>query len=108
MDGESLGAQIAASSLNGSHLGVLTIAKSRSKSMGPTPIPVSGAFTESLGPPVREDTLAQIERWLEVPMLMLGGVWLPLLVIKLIWGLKPMLELLGIAIWLIFIADFVI
>ena len=41
-------------------------------------------------------------------MLMLGGVLLPLLVIKLIWGLKPMLELLGIAIWLIFIADFVI
>ena len=58
MDGESFCAQIAARSLNGSHLGVLTIAKSGSKGMGPTPIPVSGAFTESLGPPVREDTLA--------------------------------------------------
>ena len=48
----------------------------------------------------------RIERWLETPMLVLGGVWLALLVMELTRGLTPFLERLGTAIWIVFIADF--
>jgi len=44
--------------------------------------------------------LQQLEDWLEMPMLVL--TWLALLVIELIWGLT-LLEVAGIAIWIIFI-----
>lgn len=37
---------------------------------------------------------------------MLGFVWLILLVVELVAGLNPLLEVLGTAIWVIFIADF--
>jgi voltage-gated potassium channel len=48
----------------------------------------------------------RLERWLETPMLVLGGVWLALLLVELTRGLTPFLERLGTAIWMIFIADF--
>lgn len=54
----------------------------------------------------RKSLIAQIENWLETPMLILGFVWLALLVYELIWTLSPMLEWLGTAIWIIFIVDF--
>lgn len=50
----------------------------------------------------------RIERWLETPMLVLGGVWLVLLLVELTRGLTLFLERLGTAIWMIFIADFVL
>lgn len=52
--------------------------------------------------------LRRIEATLEIPMIVLGLVWLALLIVDLGWGLSPALEFLGLAIWIIFIADFVI
>jgi voltage-gated potassium channel len=50
--------------------------------------------------------LLRIQRWLEVPMLVLGAVWLGLLVMELTRGLSPFAEHVGTAIWIVFIADF--
>jgi voltage-gated potassium channel len=50
--------------------------------------------------------LQQLEDWLEMPMLVLGFVWLALLIIEFIWGLSPLLETAGTVIWIIFIVDF--
>jgi voltage-gated potassium channel len=54
----------------------------------------------------RRDLVAQLEDWLEKPMLVLGFVWLVLLVIELTGNLSPALELLGSVIWIVFILDF--
>ena len=54
----------------------------------------------------RNALLARIEGWLEIPMLVLGAVWLGLLVVELVWGLTPLLEVLGTVIWIVFIVDF--
>ena len=56
----------------------------------------------------REGLVQQLEDWLEMPLLVLGFVWLALLVYELIWNLTPALELLGTVIWIIFILDFVV
>jgi voltage-gated potassium channel len=56
----------------------------------------------------RISLVQQIEDWLETPMLVLGFVWLVLLVIELMGNLSPALELLGTAIWIVFILDFVL
>ena len=52
--------------------------------------------------------LFRIERLLEGPMVLLGFAWLILLVIELIWALSPALEAMSMAIWIIFILDFVL
>jgi voltage-gated potassium channel len=54
----------------------------------------------------RWETLHQLEGWLEKPMLALGFVWLALLVLEFTRGLSRAFELLGTAIWIVFIADF--
>ena len=54
----------------------------------------------------RRSLLAEIEDWLETPLLVLSFVWLALLVYELIWNLSPALELAGTVIWIVFIADF--
>lgn len=51
-------------------------------------------------------TLAQLEEWLERPMLVLGFVWLGLLVLEFTRGLSPARELLGTVIWVVFVAEF--
>jgi voltage-gated potassium channel len=56
----------------------------------------------------RRRLLASIERLLEGPMIFLGFVWLVLLIVELIWGLNRPLEYLSLAIWVIFIIDFII
>ncbi|MEO5946154.1 MAG: ion transporter [Chitinophagaceae bacterium] len=56
----------------------------------------------------RNELLKSVEKLLEGPMIFLGFVWLILLIVELIWGLRPMLEYLSITIWIIFIIDFVI
>lgn len=56
----------------------------------------------------RREVLQQLEDWLEMPMLVLGFVWLALFVIELIWGLSPLLEVIGTVIWVIFILDFTV
>ncbi|SFQ57970.1 ion transporter [Hymenobacter arizonensis] len=56
----------------------------------------------------RYELLHQITEWVETPMLVLGFAWLLLLGIELIRGLTPALEMLGTAIWIIFILDFLL
>ena len=52
--------------------------------------------------------LAQVEEWLEIPVLILGFFWLILLVIELLWGLSPFMENLFYLTWGIFVIDFTI
>ena len=54
----------------------------------------------------RKTLVARLEDWLEMPMLVLGFVWLALLVVELTGNLSPALELVGTVIWIIFILDF--
>lgn len=50
----------------------------------------------------------RLERWLEVPMVALGAVWLVLLVVEFTTGLSPFLERVATVVWVIFIADFLL
>lgn len=54
----------------------------------------------------RKKLLVSFGKLLEGPMAFLGFVWLVLLIIELVWGLKPILEYLTLTIWIIFIIDF--
>lgn len=54
----------------------------------------------------RTELLRQLERGLETPMVVLGFVWLALLTWELLHGLSPMLEVVGLAIWTLFILHF--
>ncbi|WP_242920052.1 potassium channel family protein [Pontibacter liquoris] len=54
----------------------------------------------------RSKLLNRIERALEGPMVVLGFIWLVLLVVELIWGLTPLLQVCSTIIWIIFILDF--
>lgn len=56
----------------------------------------------------RREILQQLEDWLDLPMLVLGFIWLVLFLIELIWGLNPLLETVGIVIWILFILNFVL
>ncbi len=60
----------------------------------------------------RRELLEQLERWLEVPMLVLGFAWLVLLGVELLWESawrqNPILDVLSTAIWIVFIVDFVV
>ncbi|MEO8287057.1 MAG: ion transporter [Chloroflexota bacterium] len=56
----------------------------------------------------RLEVLKQLERWLEVPMLVLGFIWLVLLVVEVVWGLGRFLQTVSNVIWVIFIADFLL
>lgn len=55
----------------------------------------------------RFEVLRQLEDWMEVPLLVLGFVWLALLVVELTYGLTPPLEMASTVIWIVFIVDFV-
>ncbi|MEA5503184.1 ion transporter [Halotia wernerae UHCC 0503] len=52
------------------------------------------------------EILQQLEDWLEIPMLVLAFTWLALFIIELIWTLNPLLEIVSITIWIVFIIDF--
>lgn len=56
----------------------------------------------------RREILEQLEDWLEMPMLVLGFVWLALFLIEVIWGLSPLLEVVGWVIWSLFVLNFVV
>ena len=56
----------------------------------------------------RRELLEQLEEWLEVPMLVLGFVWLALLIVEFIWGANRWLDALSTTIWIIFIVDFTV
>lgn len=56
----------------------------------------------------RDSLLRRITNFLEGPMIFLGFVWLVLLIVELIFGLTPAMQMLSVTIWIIFIIDFVI
>lgn len=56
----------------------------------------------------RYELLDRLQEALEAPLIILGFTWLVLLVVELIWGLNPVLQLFSTIIWVIFILDFVI
>jgi len=56
----------------------------------------------------RQALLEQFQDWLEIPMLVLAFAWLALFVVEVIWGLNPLLEILGYIIWALFAVEFVV
>jgi len=54
----------------------------------------------------RNEVLQQWDDWLEMPMLVLSFAWLGLFIVEIVWGLNPLLEAIGITIWISFIIDF--
>jgi voltage-gated potassium channel len=56
----------------------------------------------------RRKLLTRIEDLFEGPLIILGFVWLILLVIELVFESNPLLERIGIVIWVIFIIDFLL
>lgn len=54
----------------------------------------------------RYELLKQFEAWLELPVLLLGFVWLVLLVIELLGELSHALQTVVYFIWIVFIIDF--
>lgn len=54
----------------------------------------------------RWEILERLERWLEMPMIVLSFVWLALVVVDLTYGLSPILVDASDAIWVSFILDF--
>src|SRR5690606_39087261 len=52
--------------------------------------------------------LELLQDWLEVPMLVLAFIWLALFVIEVIWGLSPLVDILGYVIWAVFLLQFVV
>jgi voltage-gated potassium channel len=56
----------------------------------------------------REDALAELSRWLDPVMVVLGFVWLVLLILEIIRGLNDFLFIVGNIIWVIFILDFIL
>ena len=53
-------------------------------------------------------TLKQLDDWLRTPMLLLSLAWLVIVVIELTMGSTALLVTLGTAIWIVFIAEFVV
>lgn len=52
--------------------------------------------------------LRQIEDVLELPMIVLGFIWLLLLIVELLHGLAPAWEILATIVWVAFVLDFLI
>lgn len=56
----------------------------------------------------RNQLLKRFESIFEVPMVILGFVWLALLIIELVYKTSPVLETFGLIIWAVFILDFLV
>ncbi|WP_162051834.1 potassium channel family protein [Pontibacter pamirensis] len=56
----------------------------------------------------RNELLNRLQDALELPMVVLGFIWLVLLVVEFIWGLSPVLQLISTVIWILFILDFIL
>ena len=63
-------------------------------------------MSDSVGKRDRRAIELRIERWLEMPMLVLGVVWLVLLIVELTRGISPALDTASNAIWIVFIVEF--
>lgn len=56
----------------------------------------------------RNKLLSRIESLFEGPMIILGFLWLILLIIELVYKTSPLMETIGVIIWIIFSADFIL
>lgn len=56
----------------------------------------------------RYELLNRLQDTLEIPLIVLGFIWLLLLVVEFIWGLNYYLQLISLVIWIIFILDFIV
>ncbi len=56
----------------------------------------------------RWETLRELDEWLRTPMLVLSVVWLALVVAELLGVSNTLMEVFGTAIWVIFIAEFLL
>lgn len=56
----------------------------------------------------RKQLLKNFENFFEVPLIVLGFIWLSLVIVELVYKTSPALETIGVVIWIIFIVDFVI
>lgn len=54
----------------------------------------------------RWKTLEQLDEWLRTPMLALAVAWLGIVLWELLWGGNRALEIFGLAIWIVFLAEF--
>lgn len=52
--------------------------------------------------------LAELQRWLAGPMVVLAFAWLALFVTEIVWGLTPFLRALGWLVWGLFLLDFLV
>ncbi|HYQ90987.1 MAG TPA: potassium channel family protein [Candidatus Competibacteraceae bacterium] len=71
-------------------------------------MPITDTPTRQALTQARLELLKQLDHGLEMPMVVLGFVWLVLLIVELIWGLDPFLDKAGLVIWVIFLIDFAI
>lgn len=72
---------------------------------------ITGQMTATVlksGGPDRLNALEQLDAWLRTPMLVLSFVWLALVVVELVWGSSRLLEVIGTAIWIVFIIEFLV
>lgn len=56
----------------------------------------------------RYEALERLDDWLRTPMIVLGLVWLAILVAELVGAESSLLWFLGTAIWIVFIAEFLL
>lgn len=56
----------------------------------------------------RYELLRRFEAFFEIPMIVLGFVWILLLILELVYTTTPLLEKAVVGIWIIFIIDFVV
>lgn len=56
----------------------------------------------------RNQLLRRFENFFEIPMIVLGFVWLTLLIVELVYKTGPVLEKLTFIVWGIFIVDFMV
>ena len=57
---------------------------------------------------VRWETLDELDEWLRTPMLLLSLAWLIIVLVELLRGSSRLLEIFGTAIWIVFIAEFLL
>ena len=53
-------------------------------------------------------TLRELEAWLDTPMVGLSFVWLVIVIVELLWGASVYLEAFGMAIWGVFLLEFLL
>jgi voltage-gated potassium channel len=56
----------------------------------------------------RWEILRLVESWLELPMIVLGFVWLIIVIVELTRGLSPFVQNVSLAIWGVFVVDYAI